>query len=311
MSLSKRNFVLAIAGCLVISGCVSADFREPVGGFTTAMTAANASVRTYFTDMNDFERRIYLKRVLYNDDLNVAAASADRLPTGLTPVFSSASVKARLDSLSLLTVYGERLAALAGADSPARFQAGSAVLGENLGKLSTTFQKLAGAAEPDPTAAKYVGPISTIVGVFGEMILEAKREAALKRAVNEGAPAVDAVLTQLDADLKTVVDPLVETGLLQQLSDAANYYNLNRSKLTFEQRQAILSEIDDIAQRYQAALTADPSEAIDGIRDAHAALVKYANSSRKPQDLNALVAAIDTFNNRLKPIVDAISKLRS
>lgn len=274
------------------------------------MSAANATIRTYFLEMNAFEREVYLQRVLYSD-LEVAATDAQNKPTGLLPIFSSASIKARLDAVSLLTVYGERLAALAGTDAPERFQAGSKVLGDNLASLSNTFKNLSGAQASDPTASKYVGPISTIIGVFGAMILEAQRDAALTRAINEGAPAVDAVLAQLDADLKMVVDPLIETGILQQLSNSTTYYNANRGKMSFEQRAAMLEEIDRLAAKYQVAVTADPSEAVDGIRDAHAALVKYANSSRKPQDLNALIEAIDTFNIRLEPVLAAISELRS
>jgi hypothetical protein len=311
MTIRRLTIASPAALSLLLGGCVTANFKEPVGKFTTAMATANASIGTYFTEMNGFERQAYLKRVLYHPNTQVAVVGLDGKQTGLLPVFSPASIKARLDAISLLTAYGERLAALAGADAPARFEAGSKVLGQNLVNLSATFQKLTTDKTPDPTADKYVTPIATIVGVFGKMVLEQKRDAALKEAVNQGAPAVEAVLGQLDVDLQKVVDPLIETGVLQQLSDATNYYNNNLTSLNFEQRQAVLDQIDILAAKYQAAVVAQPSEAVDGIRDAHAALVKYANSSHKPQDLNALIEAIDTFNNRLEPVVNAIAKLRS
>ena len=295
----------------MLGGCVTAQFQEPVGRYTTAMATANATIRVYFTEMNGFERKVYLKRVLFHSGLEVLAVDDSQKPTGLTPIFSAASVKARLDAVSLLTAYGEKLAALAGADAPARFQAGSNVLGENLGKLDVTFQKLSNPAAADPTASKYIASIAAIIGVFGQMVLERQRDQAITQAVTTGAPAVEAVLAQLDADLQLVVDPLIDTGVLQELSDATNYYNLNRTKLSFDQRAALLDQIDLIAAKYQAAVTANPSDAVDGIRDAHAALVTYARSSRKPQDLAALIEAIETFNNRLEPIVNAIDKLRS
>jgi hypothetical protein len=297
---------------LLLSACVTADFKEPVGKFTTAMATANAGIGTYFKEMNAFERQVYLKGVLYNGTVDVGA-SVNAKPTGLLPVFSAASIKARLDSISLLSAYGERLAAVAGSDAPTRFEAGSKVLGDNLNSLAGTFDKLSKktGTEADATAKNYVGPITAIIGVFGKIALETKRDAALTEAINKAAPDVEKVLALLESDLKTVVDPLLETGLLQQLAAASDYYNHNRATMSFEQRQAVLDQIDVLAAKYQAAVTARPEEAVDSIRDAHAALVKYANSSRKPQDLNALIEAIDTFNNRLEPIVNAIAELRS
>jgi hypothetical protein len=275
------------------------------------MSTANAIIRTYFTEMNDFEREVYLRRALYDPGLEIGATTGGQ-STGLLPVFSAASIKARTDALALLTAYGERLAALAGADAPTRFNAGSTVLGANLAGLAGTFEALgsppAGEAA-DSTAAAYAGPISTIIGIFGEMILDSRRDRALIRAVNEGAPAVDTILNQIDADLRLVISPQRTTGLLQQLAGSVRYYNTNRASLTFPQRQALLSEVDSAASRYQAAVAGQPNEAVDGIRDAHAALVKYANSPRSPKDLVALSSAIETFNNRLRPIVESLRKL--
>ena len=79
--------------------------------------------------------------------------------------------------------------------------------------------------------------------------------------------------------------------------------------MSFAQREVLLSQIDSFATRYQAAATARPGEAVNGIRGAHAALVKYANSSKTPEDLASLSAAIATFNNRLRPLVESLAKL--
>jgi hypothetical protein len=303
----RSSVCLALAGLL--AGCVNIDFREPVGSFTTAMSTANAAVRHYFVEMNDFERGVYLQRALYDPSLAIDVLGADGKNTGLMPLFSAESIQARTDALALLTVYGERLAALAGADSPSRFAAGSKILGDNLSNLADTFKKLENPDAGDSSAGKYVGPISTVIGVLGEMMLDAQRDAALKRAVNEGAPAVDQILNQLEKDLELVVEPLRVTGQLQQLAAVRKHYNANRATMTFAERRQALADIDEAARRYQLAVTANPSEAIDGIRDAHAALVTYANSKHEPADLAALVSAIETFNNRLRPIIESLRAL--
>lgn len=298
----------AIALLAPLGACVTADFREPVGDFTTAMGQANGIIGSYFTGMNAYERELYLQRALYDPGMEVVARDAAG-STALMPTVSAASIEARLDAVRLLSTYGARLAALAGSDAPARVQAGSKVLGDKLSALSQTFQSLAGAG--DPTAASFVGPISTIVGVFGEMILEAQRDAALRRAVQDGAPAVNTILDQLERDLDRVVQPLRTTGSFERVSSQITYYNATRTTLGFEQRRALLEQIGAEMSQHEAALAADPGEAVDGIRDAHAALVRYATSARKPQDLHALVSAIETFNRRLRPLAEAVQQLRN
>jgi hypothetical protein len=308
MSMGRSPAAAAAAVSLFLGGCVTADFREPVGDFTTAMSQANGIIGGYFTGMNAYERDLYLQQALQNPQMEVVAVDAAGRRTGLMPTFSPAAVSARLNAVRLLSVYGERLAALAGADAPARFQAGSKVLGENLTSLAATFNALAGSG--DSSAGSYIGPITTIVGVFGEMILEGQRETALRRAVQDGAPAVNAVLNQLERDLRAVVQPLQTTGALQRASGSIAFYNANRRALSLEQRRTLLAQIGDEMAAYEVALATDPGEAVDGIRDAHAALVDYARSSRRPEDLNALIAAINTFNRRLEPLADAVQQLR-
>lgn len=304
---TSRSAVLALA-TLLLSGCVTANFKEPVGDFTSSMTTANSAIGSYFTSMNDLERQLYLRRALRDPTMRIGTTDETGRPTGLLPVFSAESIKARTDAVALLTKYGERLAALAGADAPNRFSAGAGVLGTNLGNLANTFSGLA--AGRDTTASRYTGPIGTIVGIFGEMVLERQRDRALTRAVNEGAPAVNAILDQLQQDLDLVVQPLRTTGIAQELAGATLDYNRRRSTMSFADRREALSEIDTLAASYQAAITADPGEAVDGIRDAHAALVRYANSPRDPQDLASLVSAIETFNNRLVPLAAGLKSLR-
>ncbi|MGQ3231139.1 MAG: hypothetical protein ACT6R2_19865, partial [Blastomonas fulva] len=209
------------------------------------MATASAAIGTYFIEMNDFEREVYLETALHNPQIKIGVVNEQGQTTGLTPIFKPESIKARVDALSLLSAYGGRLAALAGSDSPTRFNAGSVVLGENLATLAQTFNTLQDRG--DSSAGQYTGPISTIIGIFGEMVLEAQRDRAISRAVNEGAPAVEAILGQLEKDLAQVISPLQETGTLQSLQGAVEYYNENRITMSFNERQLMLARIDTFA----------------------------------------------------------------
>lgn len=306
---SRGALLLFAAGAL--GGCVNIDFKEPVSSFTSTMALSNAALLGYYGEINNFERELYLQRVAEDPAMEVLEIGADGRPTGLLAQFSPESIKARTDAINLLSKYGERLAGLAGADAPQRFNTGAQTLGTNLGKLDETFRTLGD--EPntsDTTAGSYAGPIGIIIGVIGETVLDQQRDAAVRRAVREGTPAVNAVLDLLERDMITMIGPLQSTGQDQALTGLMVAYNRDRGSLNFEQRRVALARIDAAARRYETTIAQQPVTLISGIRDAHAALVVYAESSGRPEDLTTLVAALETFNNRVRPVADAVATLR-
>ncbi|MEJ6789531.1 hypothetical protein BrevBR_08245 [Brevundimonas sp. BR2-1] len=311
MRLFASRLSITIIAAASLGGCVSVDFKEPVTSFTSTMALSNATLLGYYSELNAFERELYLQRVAENPNLEVLEIGADGQRTGLIAQFSPESIKARTDAIALLSKYGEKLAALAGADAPQRFNAGAQTLGTNLATLDTTFRALKDApGSSDPTAGDYAGPISVIIGVVGEAVLDHQRDAAIRRAVQEGSPAVNTVLDLLDHDLKTMIGPLQATGQDQALTGLMVAYNRDRHGMSFDQRRAALARIDVAALRYETTVAQQPAALVDGIRDAHAALVVYANSPGKPADLVSLTAALETFNNRVRPLADAVVTLQ-
>lgn len=309
---------IAVAIATTVGGCVSVDFKEPVSSYSSTMALSNATLREYYTQLNSYERTIYLDKMLYLPTERVGEIDLKGARTGLVSQFSPVQIQTRLEAINLLTVYGERLGALAGSDAPQRFNLGAQTLGTNLQTLSASFQSLDSAG--DPTANKYVQPVATIFGLLGEMYLDKKRDEALTQAVLEGEKPVNEILDALEIDIRTMIEPLRATGALQQLSGAVLDYNLKAEDcrkdktgkvcLSLEQRQTKLKRIESLAAAYETSITNEPSDVIDGIRDAHAALVDYAKSPRKPTDLASLVAALELFNNRIRPIAEAISAAR-
>src|SRR5207248_2964390 len=138
--------------------------------------------------------------------------------------FPVESIQARLDALKLIGLYGTRLAELAGTDSPATFSSNTAALGANVINLSDTFRKLAGSGK-DKSAASYVGPISSLVGIVGRLFLERRRDKELVEAIREATPRVSVVTTQLKQDFEDVLIPQQRTGQKGIVSVLVGYYN--------------------------------------------------------------------------------------
>lgn len=306
----ERIIVVSLFVAFTVMGCVTANFKEPITAFQRSIDTAGAAVGTYYAELNQFERDLYLEERLFNEKLEVLATDKSGMSTPLLgKTFSAESIKARTDAIILLGIYARRLAELAGSDAPARFSVGAKVLGENLDNLASTFSSL----RNDATAPSYAGPtgpIATIIGVVGKMFLESKRDAALTVAIEQGAPEVTKVLQLLESDLVNVVGPLRQTGAKQILAERVTSYNKNRSKMNQDQRRQALEGIRYAAMQYEIAVAFNPSDLMRGMREAHEALVKYARSDRRPENLAELVSAMEILQNRVQVIAAAVQQLR-
>lgn len=316
-----RILSVALLTAVTAAACVSIDFKEPISSYSAAMAASGSTLLEHYKQVNELNRTLYLQQVQIDPKKEILAVGSDGKPTGLFATLTPESMKARVDAIRLLTVYGERLAALAGADAPQRFNTGAQTLGQNLLKLDETFQSLQGAA--DPTANSYIGPIASVIGAIGEMYLDKKRDEAIRDAILTAKEPINKILELLDADMRGLVAPLLETGVDQRLTVAMTNYN-NRidcepkrvkdgscSPINEAQRLAALQAIEKLAEDYESVLASQPTEVVDAMRDSHAALVKYAESSHEPNDLASLVAALELFNQRIRPIAAAIEASRS
>jgi hypothetical protein len=319
--------VLCVSFLFTNTACDNSALKERISDFQESVGLVSTSVGSYFAEMNQFERELYLQDVYLHPTRKVSSrgtkATATKPATsGLFGPFSDDSIRARMDAISLLGRYGKRLAELAGSNAPERFNSAAQELGTNLYGLQSTFNNLANGG--DPTAHNFTGPIGAIIGAVGKMILEEKRDKKLRIAINEAAPAVRKVINLIENDLNTVVVPQRLSGNSIALSRLVIFYNCAVASgtmpagqcpnpppvLTLDQRRDFLNRIGEATRRYELFKTSNPAEAISTMRDAHEALVKYAEN-RSPQNLAALIAALDSFRGSAQQVADAVVQIRN
>ncbi len=272
------------------------------------MNESSAILGTYYREVNSFERDVYLEERLSDPNLEVSTKENGER-TAILGQFSEESIQARIDTLTLLGIYGERLAELSGSDVPGRFAEGATVLGENLTKLDYRFKQLSG-DKNDTTALHYAGPIGTIVGLVGQRFLEAKRDEAIREAVLEGAPAVRKILDFLEGDISDRILLLQTSGSRQILEDRIRFYNENRKKRTRNDRRKDLEQINIAAKRCLLIQSSNPIGLVQGMRETHEALTAYVGSDKKQVDFATFVSALELFRNRVREISVAVQQLR-
>jgi hypothetical protein len=304
-----RQSILLLT-CIVLCGCAVNRYQAPVSTFRDKTHQTIGVLSDFYSSRNAYEIDIYLESVAADISLPVQTVDANGIPTPLgKPVFSPASMKARLDALNLIGAYAGRLYDLANTDAPTKFQSATTLLGQNLSSLDKTFQTLQGAS--DPTASKYIGPISSLIGTIGQMFLEHKRDELITKAITDGAPQVDVILSQIRDDMDRIFSLEAITGSNEKLATLMTAYNHDRGRLSFEQRTARLSEIKAAAAEASASVGSAPSNLVTSMMNAHEALVQVARSSKdaKPTNLAALNSALEAWTTQIQSLASQVKLL--
>ena len=307
---SFRSFVMGLTLLGVVSGCTNIDFKESASDFGASMSCASIMLNDYYSGLNAAERKVYLTRIKYSTT-NEPVREFDKngLKTGLAHQYSPQWLKAKTDTINLLSLYGSRLVALAGSSAPENVSTGIDALGTNLNTLGDQIK----AISKSEKEIKFSKDVTTIVAVVGQMYTDHKRDQAIMEAVNTGYPAVSRAIEFLEQDLPWV-GAMQSTGADDSLSSTIDYYNdfiKNKPKATLAERQAILSEVQSSAASYESVESKSPQSVLVAMRDALNAIVEYAKNPGGADSLVRLNLAIETFNNRVTPIAQSIHNMRN
>lgn len=306
--------VLLSAVLIGMTGCGDKQLVKQIDSFQKSIEKTSAAITIYYTELNELERERYLDRRRFDTIERVLMQEDDEAKTATAfakPRFSPKSIKARTDAIAMLGKYGEELTKLAGNDSPKRFKDETATLGSNLGNLATTFKGLISGG--DATATNYsepLGALGKIVGEIGSLALKAKRDKALREAVDKAAPQVRIIIGLLETDLDTYIKPLTDGVMTDQVSLRRTYYNTHRNSMTLEQRKAALDDLLSFKKRHEIVQDFNPKQILQSLSKAHEALVKYAAGGRKIENLAELVASLEEFHETAETIFNAVKTLK-
>ena len=305
------------------TGCNRDKLLKEIDEFDRAMNTGATAIAAYYTNLNEQEYDLYFQLLeLYpncevGDRINYGCINPEWQRGGRffdsplkKPPFPLESIQARITLLKELTTYSKSLVALAGDDSPAQFQGNIIALGDRLTSLEKSFQALRDNNQnPDLTANQYIGPISTIIGIFGKLYLQDLQWKEIRKAIINAEDPVNTILTAVAADLDRYVDPLQDVNANARYSRLINYYNNNRLRLSPGERVEVLAKIRDFKTAYDLAVLSKPSTIPNQLKQVNLALVKTAKSNSSPQNLAQLKAELEQFKDDAEQLKNAIEQL--
>jgi hypothetical protein len=277
-----------VALFIFVAGCSTTNFAPPIASFQKSVSTSSAAIGTAFNNLNEIQRQLYLDEVALDPEKDVGTTDPSGAPTPLLGrTFQAPSIKARMDSLALLGTYAQKLTDLIGNSPAEQLSQIAKRTGSSLTSLDKTFADLSSSAY-DPTAIKYINPVSDLIGALIKMYYEHRRDEAIRDAVNTGAPAVTKILEGIEID----------------------EFHEMRGGMDLLQRQKLLQEINKCAAAYEASIEFNPSALIDSMRQAHDALIKYANAPRTPGNMNELVSTLQALDEHAQLVQKEVEQIR-
>jgi hypothetical protein len=209
-------------------------------------------------------------------------------------------------ALRVLKEHGKLLFELANSAAPEEAKQAVNSLDDALLKLSSSLKQA-----PSSDFKTKAGAFATVAGEVTKLVLDAKIEEALKKAILLSEKDVSSLITLLKDEMAAFRARQAST-LSQARVLATDEYN-HELKATPPNPDKLKNAAAKIKQAEDAweKLAYLPGPGFDEMNDAHQKLISYAKKNRKsPEDLAELVAAMEAFAEQAKIIADAIKTLQ-
>jgi hypothetical protein len=295
---------LCVAGALLASGCSNLTPQIASSRFQQSVDASGSTLGSYFTEINDFDRRIYL------DSLQETAIRGEAKPIEphrlLGKILTTEDIQLRVRAVAMLAIYARRLAERSGLDLYASIAPFVAAQGADA-QSTKTAQGTRGAPARDPSAAARTAAYTEQIARLESILLEGNQRVASEDARD----AVQNVLALLDDDVKASM--AVVSGLYKADIASGRVDGYNKAYLTLNtlQRQRSLADIDRMIQRHERLSAVNPSELVAGIREVCEALFRFANSNSKTTELRYVIGVAEQLDSRVQRNSELITELRS
>lgn len=301
MKLTKKAIIIPAASLLLLGGCAKPNYKDPISKFQAASTVVIEGARSEYYAVNKRERDAVIDR-------SIAEAKKITLPVlDETRLLTKDDLDARIAALNALTNHGKLLFSLANSSAPNEAKQVVNSFDDAVLKLSQSLGK----ASPDKGFKDKAGAFATIAGEVTRLVLNAKIDQALKKAITLSEKDVSALIALIETEMAMFRERQIN-ALSENRVFATDEYNHELKKLNPDQEK-----LKKAAERIRQTEDAWEKRALlldlgfKEMNSAHQKLVQYAKRDHKsPEDLAELVAAMDTFSDQAKIIADAIKTLQ-
>jgi len=297
----------------MISGCVTpASYTEPIARYQKASTVVIENARAQYTLANKRARDAQIDELAKNNKRITFTELENSV------LISPEALRVRLEALNVLTKHGELLLALSSSDAADKAKTYAGSLNESIKSLQDAIPKSAGVTGSRSTES-LAGPFAELAGKLASLAITHKINKELEQAITDSDQSVDALIDSIEMDMRNLYAAQRSAGVVSRRY-AVTTYNCQTidasckppvARYSSTERNKAISEIKASEDQWDNINIMSPTAGFDAMRDAHKELVKYATSSKKPQDFSELIEAIEVFVTRATMVADSIKSIRT
>jgi hypothetical protein len=303
MKLTKRAMIIPVASLLLLSGCAQPSaYKDPISTFQTASTVVIEGAMSEYQAINKRERDALIDMSIADKkEINISILNN-------TALLTKEDFDARMAALNALANHGKLLFKLANSNAPEEAKQAVNSLDDALLKLSNSLGK----ASPDDGFKDKAGAFATIAGEVTKLVLNAKIDKALEKAIILSETDVLALITLIEDEMakfrlrqESATRPLARLLAINEFNEEVKKTSPDQNKL--KGAGVRIKQSEDAWEELEYL----PEPGFEKMKQAHQELVNYAKKKDKsPEDLAGLVAAMDAFADQAKIIADAIKTLQ-
>lgn len=295
-----RNYTGICVLALVLSGCKTVDYSEPVSSYASSVASTSTIFAKYYTDQNLLARNHYLLTAKYNKlDIEVFRdVGGDQTETGLFMKYPIKSLWARMQALDVVRMYGVKLLAVLNSEDGEEAKKSIISIAESYNS-SVEYLKKDPFGKGNQIAKAEVSLISSLT----ELYLNKKKTEAVTKAIEFGGPAIDIILQSLKSDIELLgfqnsTDYLADAKFISELYNKKNCLVPAAMKQNPSDFKKVMRKTDDICVD-QAAIDNNMSESqrTEMLAQLAKSLTLYENAKLNPPD--SVFTAMILANNDL------------
>ncbi len=311
-----RSALLLMCG-LLVAACSASDFTTPVTAFSDVTGTAATSFKS---SRESIEKLATAKRfALVANGGNIGVDGDDCTPNGkhcrlvvIDKFGKKQPLASPLDNLQLLmdglNAYTKGLVNIVKADTAGEVAKGTQAIKTNLSGLAQDADSLAKATNVKGVsfarASAFIAPVSDAANFAISKALEAEKVAALRQATSE--------MEEMFPALTKVFEAVNTAAMRHQRNEIDAAFRKARDEYRRTRSDSNRTAFVNAADAYNAALTSNPKNVFEALREAHGVLAQSLKSSNPSfTELFGLLERATEEANKLAEINKAFQKARA
>lgn len=296
--------VVVATACVVLNSCGTSDYKKPTQQFQDASAVVITAAGEMLNHVNVVEQNAEIDQAVFEQrpiDINEIRK---------LQIVAPKEIDIRIRALDRLNSYVTDLASLASGKPISNISTQTEDLSQALSTLAQDASVLPISKSSFIKNAQFGNALQSASNTFGnlaKLLAQHRARSELEKSIGQTRQTIDSLLALLKQELQGAYERQQSTLGKQEIYFTNMYKDEQRSAHPDPVKLLLLGDRIKTNLHQEATLAAaDPGPSLTAMRDAHDALINYAESNHDSDAVKKMLDATQTFSERAKAFGDAV-----